>query len=165
MGGPRCATEIRVWAVASGWVFALAVAADLARGPDDTTGGLAARVRVLLGRDDQRRADLLPVAGRLLTLAAAAAAAGWAIQAVTWALGMRPATGPGPEALDYGESADLGVGPDEPWEGRLDRLVALKQQGALLGRSRPGVLAGPADPTVASDAAEPVGAPDRGGSR
>jgi len=161
VGGSRPATELRVWAIASAWALAILAAADLARGPDDTGGGLASVIGNMLARDTTRWVDIRAVLVRLLALAAVAAAVGSVVQVVTWVLGFRPDIGPDREDLDYGEPAELEVGPDEPWEVRLDRLVTLKQQGTFLDRARPG---NPADRTVGGDAAEPSHEPGKSSS-
>jgi hypothetical protein len=133
--GKHCwATDLRVLVVASGSLFAVLVVAELARGPDDATGGRASDVRHLRDRDTARWTDFRAVACRLLTLAFWAVVAGCVIQAGTLAAGMRRAPEPNGEHLNYGEPADVGLGPGEPWEARLDRLVALKRQGTLLRR-------------------------------
>ena len=91
---------------------------------------------VLLGSQTRRPSELAPVVGHVLGLAVGAAVVGWVVQVVAVAAGLRIASEPGQDLLDYPELVDLGADPDEPWEEHLGRLVTLKQRGELLRRGR-----------------------------
>lgn len=132
----RLPIDLRLWALATGGLFLGLVCIDAA-GCFSDERNLAQTFRLWRASGWSNWGHVESLAARSLLYAAIAFIVGWALHAIAVACGLRFGRGPGwQNSLDFQDPQHADIGPDEPWDEKLGRLAALRQQGEFLKRGR-----------------------------
>jgi hypothetical protein len=135
----RLPIDVKLWALVSGVLLLLLIAADAANLFDDGPGSLGINLRLYRAGLIRGSSLLEAAALRVFVLAVVAAFVGWAVHAVAFACGLRLTRDLfDPPRRDYLELDEAEVAPAAPWDERLAHMVALKQRGELVDRGRQG---------------------------